>query len=614
MENKCAILLVRVSTNIQDYEPQIDDLRKFAKSKGYTKTHIIETKESGLVDLDKKVGTNSLFSFINEHPEYKVVFSTEISRLGRRQSVLHQIKEWFVKNRIQLFVKDIGYALLDETGKVSIGGDMMFSMYGFFAEAEIQQKKDRFRRAKQSLMEMGYSISGKTLFGYERINVEGGRTTLKEHSEHSHIVRTIFNWYNNGIDVYEKNVSIKRIALECRKLSFPKYTHSKRNVNKLLKEEGYTGEKITNNKRKNPNYQEEGTDEKYFITNNKIKYPTLIDKGTFELTQKRLRENNSRIDKSHKNITLLSKLIKCEKCESHYTGNYRIVNERVTNSYRCNSRSKSNPCENKQSISMSMLDSVVWGVIKSDLSTLSKVISKFNPDKEIILLKTSLKSLEKRNNEIDEEISVLNQSFKGFSKLKNVTSGDFINSIQSKVKKLDKEKGIIDNEISRIKVNLSVKNKNEDDQYESIINNLRTIEESKELLKKYINLFVDKVDILLHNSSYSVIRVKFKIDSDSFLLSKPTVYRTGLRQDGELEVYTNIILDKRHTLKVKSFKTTISIQKTNNEETIQLIDTKTPRKIKRTRVYLNDLENSKYKDYLKVFEFSKLKVYELKGE
>lgn len=615
MGEKYAVLIVRVSTLGQDYEPQINDLRKYAKSRGFTDFHIIETKESGLIDLEKRVGTNQLFSFISENPKYKVVFVTEISRLGRRQSILHQVKEWLVKNGIQLYVKDIGYSLLDENNKVSIGGDMMFSLYGLFAETEVTQKKERFSRSKKSLMEQGLSISGKTLFGYKRVSLPDlKRTTLVIEEENAEKVRIIFNWYNNGIDVYEKNVSIKRIALECRKLSFPKYTHSKRNVNKLLKEEGYTGEKITNNKRKNPNYQEEGTDEKYFITNNKIKYPTIIDKDTFELTQKRLRENNSRIDKSHKNITLLSKLIKCEKCDSHYTGNYRIVNERITNSYRCNSRSKSNPCENKQSISMSMLDSVVWGVIKSDLSTLSKVISKFNPDKEIILLKTSLKSLEKRNNEIDEEISVLNQSFKGFSKFKNVTSGDFINSIQSKVKKLDKEKGIIDNEISRIKVNLSVKNKNEDDQYESIINNLRTIEESKELLKKYINLFVDKVDILVHNSSYSVIRVKFKIDSHSFLLSKPTVYRTGLIQDGELEVYTNIILDKRHTLKVKSFKTTISIQKTNNEETIQLIDTKTPRKIKRTRVYLNDLENSKYKDYLKVFEFSKLKIYELKGE
>ena len=41
---------------------------------------------------------------------------------------------------------------------------------------------------------------------------------------------------------------IKKITLECIKRGFPKYTHSKRNINKLLKEEGYVGEKTTNNK------------------------------------------------------------------------------------------------------------------------------------------------------------------------------------------------------------------------------------------------------------------------------------------------------------------------------------------------------------------------------
>jgi DNA invertase Pin-like site-specific DNA recombinase len=609
MVNNYAILLVRVSTMVQDYEPQLDDLKKYAKSKGYTKTHIIETKESGLIDLDKKVGTNKLFSFIQENPNYNVVFATEISRLGRRQSVLHQIKEWFIKHKIQLFVKDIGYSLLDEKGKVTIGGDMMFSMYGFFAEAEIQQKKDRFRRAKQSLMEMGYSISGKTLFGYERVNIEGGRTTLILHKENSNIVRKIFNWYNRGIDVYEKKVSIKRIAIECRKLGLPQYTHSKRNINKLLKEEGYTGEKITNNKRKNYNFQEESSDEKYFITNNKIKYPVIIDKETFILTQKRLKENNSRIDKSHKNITILSQLISCNKCKSHYSGNYRNINNRVLNTYRCSSRSKSNPCDNKQSISMTMIDSAVWGLIKTDLDTLTKVISRYNPDKEIVQLKKSLKELEQRNNEIDEEIMTLNQSFKGFSKLKNVTSGDFINSIQSKVKKLDKEKGDIDNEISRIKVNLSVRNGDLDDDYKSIKNNLETIEESKELLKKYINLFVDKIDIIVHNASYSVIRVKFKIDSFSFLPKPIKKNQLGEWDDGELDLYTNIILDKTNSQNIKLYKTTTSIQKTTNNRTILLVDTKTPKIVKRTKIDLQDLGNRENKQYFKSCSFTKLNVY-----
>lgn len=609
MSKKYAILLVRVSTLVQDYEPQIDDLKKYALLKGYNTLQIIETKESGLVDLDKKVGTNKLFSFIQENPQYNVVFATEISRLGRRQSVLHQIKEWFVKHKIQLFVKDIGYSLLDDNGKVSMGGDMMFSMYGLFAETEIQQKKDRFIRARKSLMEMGYSISGKTLFGYERIRTEGGKTTLIPHIENSNVVRTIFNWYNNGINVYEKKVSIKRIVLECRKLGFHSYTHSKRNVNKLLKEEGYVGVKITNNKRKNYNYQEgDESSEEYKITSNKIVYPIIIDKETFDLTQKRLKENNSRVEKSHKNITILSQLIKCNSCEGHYTGGYRKIDNRILNTYRCCSRVKPIPCKNKQSISMIMIDSVVWGVIKTDLDVLSRVITRVNPDKELELLKKSLKGLEDRSNKIDEEIKALNQSFKSFSKLKNVTSGDFINTIKSKVTKLDKEKGLIENEISRIKVNLSVKNEDLKDNQSIIQNNLETIEESKELLKKYINLFVERIDIIFHNTNFSVIRVKFKIDSHSLLKrqSKSIIYPV---EDGEIELYTNIILDKRHAKNVKSYKSTYSIREPRGERFVTLIDTKTPRTNKRIKIDLEDIENPKYKKYIKPFHYSKLNVY-----
>ena len=44
MKDKFAILLVRVSTFSQDYEPQIKDLKKYASERGYTKFKIIETK------------------------------------------------------------------------------------------------------------------------------------------------------------------------------------------------------------------------------------------------------------------------------------------------------------------------------------------------------------------------------------------------------------------------------------------------------------------------------------------------------------------------------------------------------------------------------------------
>ena len=44
IENKgCAIILVRVSTVIQDYLPQVDDLINYAKKLGYTQFYKIET-------------------------------------------------------------------------------------------------------------------------------------------------------------------------------------------------------------------------------------------------------------------------------------------------------------------------------------------------------------------------------------------------------------------------------------------------------------------------------------------------------------------------------------------------------------------------------------------
>lgn len=611
MGEKYAVLIVRVSTLGQDYEPQIDDLKKYAKSKGFTDFHIIETKESGLIDLEKRVGTNQLFSFISENPKYKVVFVTEISRLGRRQSILHQVKEWLVKNGIQLYVKDIGYSLLDENNKVSIGGDMMFSLYGLFAETEINQKKERFSRAKKSLMEQGLSISGKTLFGYKRVSLpDSKRTTLEIEEENAEKVRIIFNWYLNGIDLYEKKVSIKRINIECIKKGFPKYTHSKRNVNKLLKEKGYTGLKVTNNKRKNDNYKNEGTDEKYLVTNNTIKYPQIIDNETFDSVQERLKENNSRIDKSTKNVTILSKLIRCSKCGNHYGGNYRIFKD----SYRCNCRQSVNGITNTQSVSMSMFDSAIWCLIKIDFGTLSKVISKFNPDREVVNSKKIIFELKKKLDEIDEEINLNIQSYNDFNKYKNTSMSELFKQMKSRMDKLDKEKGKVLNEISKERLKISVKNFGIDDSYKLIENNIKTIEESKELIKKYINFFVDSLDLILHNSRYTIIKVnyskmiiKMKIQ-DQLLSNSQKMTVKSITNDSDLKLNTFIILDKRNPQKIKSYKTEKSIIATEQNDSIMFGIKNITKGVK---VSLGELDSETNKSSFSQFKFEKLNLYSI---
>jgi DNA invertase Pin-like site-specific DNA recombinase len=599
MKKKSVVLLVRVSTQIQDTQPQIEDLKRFAIQKGFNNFHIINTKESGRSDLDRKLGVNDLFEFIDKNKEFNSVIITEISRLGRRQSVLHNVKEWFVKNKVQLFVKDTGYSLFDENGRETPEGGLMFTLYGYFAESEIKQKMERFQRSKRSLMEQGYSISGKTLFGYKRILSENNRTTLISDNKNSKIVLEIFKWYLYGIDDQNKTPSIKGIVLECIKRGYPPYTHSKRNVNKLLKEDGYTGFKTTNNKRKHTNI--ETGEISYITTNNNIKYPTIIDLDTFLDVQKKLKSNNTNVDKSTKHITILSKLIKCPNCNRHLNGNYRIKNNLGVNSYRCTSRSGASPCDFKNSISMSMIDSVIWSLIKSDLFTLSKLILKENPDKELERLKNSKNKVKTEIKGIDEDVKSLNNSLKSIGNMKSIDLSTFLKSIEMRLSKLNKDKKVLENELSKILISLSVKEDDKKENYESINKNIGKIESSKELLKKYINLFVNEIDIILQSQRFTIIRINFKIESDTF---RPfsSLYPNNPEYE-ILEKYTHLILDKKNTQEISVYRNLIPMTNFSNKR-IKL----KPKGSNSLDVLLSELSESKH---FKIIDFKKLDVYQL---
>jgi hypothetical protein len=67
-----------------------------------------------------------------------------------------------------------------------------------FAESEVKTKLERFVRKRKELMVMGLSIGGKLLFGYDRSKLENKRIHLWLMMNKT-IVRTIFNWYINGL-------------------------------------------------------------------------------------------------------------------------------------------------------------------------------------------------------------------------------------------------------------------------------------------------------------------------------------------------------------------------------------------------------------------------------
>jgi len=556
MENTgCAVILVRVSTVIQDYLPQVEDLVDYAKKLGYTKFHKIETKESGLADLNDKEGLEKLKSFIKDNKDYKTIFATELSRIGRRQSILHQIKEWLITNKIQLYLKDTGYTLFDSSGNISGAGEIMFTLYGYFAESEVKAKKDRFQRAKKHLMKMGLSISGKTLFGYKKQTSEKQKSTLILDEKNSDIVKQIFNWYLNGYENKE-SPSIRDISLKCLKENFPRYTHSKRNVNKLLKEQGYTGFKVTNNKRKNPNFVEFTNEEKYIVTQNEIKYPEIIGRELFDAVQTKLLSNNTTADKANKHTTLLSRMVVCPNCGNYYTADYRTVKNIVKNSLRCGGRSKTVPCMNKQVISMSMLDSAIWSLIKTDLSLLSETINKLNPDENIEILKTNKLSIENKLNSIESEVIQLENVLITSTANRNINLSNLISTFESRIKKLSKDKRILQKELINVENQFIISEKKLLNIEEIIVKNIDSIENNPTLLRRYISYFINRIEILSHDKKFTVLKITFKACGKE----KRIVDFKGRLEyvDPDYGIFTHIILDKRKTLNIKAVKITKS--------------------------------------------------------
>ena len=320
-------------------------------------------------------------------------------------------------------------------------------------------------------------------------------------------------------------------------------------------------------------------------------------------------EKNSKVDKSTKNVTLLSQLIKCEKCESHYSGNYRVVNGYDRSSYRCSSRSGMNFCKNTKSIGMTLMDNVIWSLIKTDFYLLSKVISNYNPNNEVEPLKNSIRLLEEKISDIDKEVTSLSESLKGFKNFKNISGIEFINTISTKLHKLDKERTRLENQISKDQLSLMAKEIDFSNLFNSVKPNLDIIENSKELLKRYLNLFISKINIILQDTRFTIIEVNFNLYSYhpiTEIVIPKNLY--GGRLVTSLKSKTWVILDKINTQNIKTFKTTEGLKLTNNKKGIILTDSQSTR-TKKVTIPLEDVHLLQNKDLIDRFSLYKLKMF-----
>lgn len=191
-----AVLFSRVSTQGQDLVQQTEIVLREIKRCGYDDEDIIkiETKESAIkLDIEERKGWQELKSCILTG-DVECVFVYEISRLSRRQSMLFEIRDFLIKNKIQLVCMEPYMRLLDNNGNMTQQANFLFSIFTMVAESEMMLKKERMMRGKIHKMKQGIFIGGSIPFGYR---MREDRKLVRDENQ-ARVVRMMFDLCEQG--------------------------------------------------------------------------------------------------------------------------------------------------------------------------------------------------------------------------------------------------------------------------------------------------------------------------------------------------------------------------------------------------------------------------------
>ena len=115
---KKAVLLLRVSTNSQDYEYQRNTLTDICNRNGWEIVHTVENKVSGAKKSEEREEIVELLDYVKNN-DVDIVVATEVSRLGRDTLEALKIIEILNENKVNLYFANYGIETLMPDGSVN---------------------------------------------------------------------------------------------------------------------------------------------------------------------------------------------------------------------------------------------------------------------------------------------------------------------------------------------------------------------------------------------------------------------------------------------------------------------------------------------------------------
>lgn len=514
-----AALLLRCSTNLQDYNRQKNDLLALADKLGFNvrEEYIFGEYVTGKDDI-RKGNRQSIQSLIDVCLESMVdaVLIWEVSRLSRYFIYgVTTIDKFNRDYKIPIYFRDKRKWTIDiETGKIDIDFEKDLRKYFEQAEAELITLRSRLASGKRDAAGLNQVIGSVASFGYDRVNKRNVINPVT-----SLVVKEMYEKY------LEEGATLLSVS-SYLSAKYPQYIvklRSAGSIRNILVNKANTGILVYT-------IYDEIDDIGYRY---EVMQPSIISVEVYNAVLAKLKKNRTITAYPHSKKHLLQKMLFCYECGTCYTPSESL--KRGTCYYRCGQKTAHiKPCNNSMSLNESIIDSVIWKFLKEQLFSESEL----NKEQREIAIE---KEEENRKNIVtDIEIveGAIANTYKDLDSLEDMLITRRITS-----ERFDKKKAKIDTKLGELKhqkdklkerinaIDFNIKRLNNLDYTQSFFDEVENdLEKKIALLKEYVQFIypymIGKNIVLLKTHTVDgIYYIFYRIYKGNF--SKDKIQRTA---------------------------------------------------------------------------------------
>ena len=318
---KKILCILRTSTIQQEIESQKKDMLSYLLSKGYKDDEIewLVSKGASARKASKAYlqMLEQIKSICLNSPTIKSCAVWHLNRLGRIGKYLDEMKNWFIDNHIQLYVKTPEITLLNKDGSFNMGNTMVFGILSTTIPSETEETMGKLERGRNYLRDQGLWTGEPLKYGFTHDSTRH----IVENPEEMKVVKTIYEEYSTG----KYSMRTLHLELASRGIDLSEWI-----IQKIL-------------------------------TNNI--YIMYIGEELWEKCKDVREGKYSMATKESKNCYLALKVLKCANCGSNYvtnSGHYVCYRKKLAYRFPEDER-----CTHSPYVSTKVVDMILWDIASS---------------------------------------------------------------------------------------------------------------------------------------------------------------------------------------------------------------------------------------------------------